>query len=125
MIDWKKYPNFRASEFICKHCGREGIQEELLDKLQALRHAYAKPIFITSGYRCPQHPVEVVKKEPGAHTSGEAVDIGCSGQEAYTLIKLALGLGFTGIGVKQKGGADRFIHLDIMAESPRPNIWSY
>lgn len=125
MIDWKKYPNFEPYELACKHCGRDGVQEELLDKLQALRRAYGKPIFITSGYRCPQHPVEAAKREPGTHAKGDAVDIACNGQDAYTLIKLALQLGFTGIGVKQKGVGDRFIHLDIMDESPRPNIWSY
>ena len=36
-------------------------------------------------------------------------------------------VGFTGIGVNQKGGA-RFLHLDTIESSParpRPTIWSY
>jgi len=37
---------------------------------------------------------------------------------------LALELGFTGIGVQQKG-TGRFPHLDTLEEPPRPNVWSY
>jgi hypothetical protein len=33
-------------------------------------------------------------------------------------------MGFTGIGVQQKGSR-RFIHLDVLQNPPRPNVWSY
>ena len=54
----------------------------------------------------------------------------CSGHKAFEIVKLAMELGFTGIGVKQNGiHAKRFIHLDTMPKksitSPRPWIWSY
>ena len=95
-----------------------------MGKLQALRTAYGKPMRITSGYRCPQHPIEAKKAAPGSHASGCAVDIGVDGQDAYRLLKLAFVAGFNGIGVNQKG-AGRFIHLDTLESAPRPNVWSY
>jgi uncharacterized protein YcbK (DUF882 family) len=93
-------------------------------KLQALRMAYGKPMRITSGFRCAQHPIEAKKMKPGAHASGCACDVAVDGQQAYHLIRHALQLGFTGIGVNQKTSG-RFIHLDMLEEAPRPNIWSY
>jgi uncharacterized protein YcbK (DUF882 family) len=95
-----------------------------MGRLQQLRNAYGKPMRITSGYRCPDHPVEAKKSTPGVHTMGMAADIAVSGTDAYELLNLAFGHGFTGIGVNQKGGS-RFIHLDTMREPPRPNVWSY
>ena len=96
-----------------------------MDKVQELRNRYGKPMPETSGYRCPKHPQEATKTVPGAHQLGLAIDIGLQGKEAYDLLKLAMEMGFTGIGVNQKGNG-RFIHLDIATnELPRPMIWSY
>jgi uncharacterized protein YcbK (DUF882 family) len=123
-MDWKKYPNFTAAEFACSHCGANEVKESLLEKLQVLRTKYGKPMKITSGYRCPKHPIEAKKTEPGAHASGLACDVGVTGADAHEILKLALELGFTGIGVQQKG-TGRFIHLDLMTSPNRPTVWSY
>ena len=124
LMDWK-YPNFTRQEMACRHCGAEGIRPELMDKLQALRTAYGRPMTVTSGYRCTKHPAEINKAVYGAHTMGLAVDIGVSGKEAYEVAKLAFEHGFTGIGFQQKGDG-RFVHLDVVEEKlPRPSIWSY
>jgi uncharacterized protein YcbK (DUF882 family) len=123
-MDWSKYPNFKADEFSCKHCGQNKMQPEFMDKLQELRNLYGKPMKITSGYRCPKHPIEAAKKASGAHSTGLAADIGVDGSEAHKILSLALQLGFTGIGVQQKG-AGRFIHVDTVKSPPRPNVWSY
>jgi zinc D-Ala-D-Ala carboxypeptidase len=124
MIDWGRYPNFSASEFVCRHTGNENMQQEFMDKLQALRFAYGKPMRITSGYRHPTHPIEARKNAPGPHTTGCAVDIAVSRGDAYRVLELAFALGFTGIGVQQKGDG-RYIHLDTLTEDARPTIWSY
>jgi hypothetical protein len=55
------------------------------------------------------------------HSRGIAVDIAIQGPEAVRLLDLALELGFTGIGVQQKGDG-RFLHLDTR---DTPAIWSY
>ena len=124
-MDWSLYVNFSAKEFECQHCGKNEMKSEFMGKLQALRMRYGKPMKITSGYRCPEHPIEAKKEKPGAHASGLACDVGIDGQQAYELMKDAFALGFTGIGVSQKGSGPRFIHLDMLEEAPRPNIWSY
>lgn len=123
-MDWTKYPNFSESEFRCRHCGKVEMSPYFMARLQQLRNAYGKPMIITSGYRCPDHPVEAKKSTPGVHTMGMAADIAVSGSDAYELLNLAFGHGFTGIGVNQKGDG-RFIHLDTWREPPRPNVWSY
>jgi uncharacterized protein YcbK (DUF882 family) len=124
MMDWSKYPSFQAIEFDCKHCGKNEMKPEFMEKLQELRTLYGKPLRITSGYRCPKHPIEAKKTAPGAHASGLACDVGVTGADAHEILKLALELGFTGIGVQQKG-TGRFIHLDLMTSPNRPTVWSY
>ena len=104
------------------------MDEAFLDRLQALRNKVG-PLVISSGYRSVAHPVEVVKGKPGTHTMGRAVDIVCRGEKAVEVLKYALQLGFTGIGVKQHGKEGRFLHLDDLTSDsyhgPRPTVWSY
>ncbi len=126
-MNWNDYPNFSKSEFDCKHSGFNQMKPEFMYKLQKLREAYGKPMRITSGYRHKTHPIEAKKSKIGAHATGQAADIGVDRGDAYELLKLALELGFTGIGIQQKGGG-RFIHLDTLEASAdfiRPTIWSY
>ena len=59
--------NFKEEEFSCKHCGKNGISHELINKLQSLRTELDFPFIITSGYRCEDHPIEAKKKTPGTH----------------------------------------------------------
>jgi uncharacterized protein YcbK (DUF882 family) len=121
------WENFTLEEFACKHCGKNEISHDLIDKLQELREECEFPFIITSGYRCSEHPAEINKDKPGMHAKGLAVDILVSGSQAYEVVSAAPSFGFTGIGVNQKG-KDRFIHLDINGDKNgkiRPYIWSY
>ena len=122
------WPNFSREEFACQHCGRNEIQDTFIDSLQIIRTRVGFPLIITSGYRCPEHPIEARKDSPGAHTTGLAADIAVSHEQAYKVLQAALGSHrFSGIGIQQKGG-DRFIHLDDIVgspERPRPTVWSY
>ena len=120
--DWKKYPNFARNEFACHETGEMEMQPEFMERLQRLRTAYGKPMVITSGYRSPRHSIEAAKAVPGAHAQGIACDIACTGSDAYDLIALAMGMGFTGIGISQHDGQPRYVHLDT---KPRRAIWSY
>lgn len=121
-MDWSKYQNFSKREFDCRETGENRMSAEFMDKLQALRIRYGKPMRITSGYRSPRHSIEAAKANPGTHAQGIACDVGVQGADALLLVKLALDMGFTGIGVSQKSTGARFIHLDI---APRMAIWSY
>jgi uncharacterized protein YcbK (DUF882 family) len=126
-MDWNRWPNFSPEEFRCKHTGKLHMHGGFVDKLQNLRTLHGKPLRVTSGYRDATHPIEAAKAVPGAHASGRAADIAVQGEEAIKIIELAIKLGFTGIGVQQKGNG-RFIHLDDLPNAPgrpRPHIWSY
>ncbi len=127
MLSWAKYPNFTASEFRCKHTGKLEMDANFMERLQALRAEYGKPMAISSGYRHETHPIEAAKETPGAHSTGRACDVRVMGGDALNLIALAVKNGFTGVGVKQKGG-QRFLHLDDLPHDdkrPRPWVWSY
>jgi zinc D-Ala-D-Ala carboxypeptidase len=128
MSDWSRWPNFSITEMRCKHTGKDGMHPEFMDRLQALRVKYARPMKITSAYRHETHPVEAKKRTPGAHTKGRAVDVAVLGADAYRLVQLATEFGFTGIGVSQKPDGARFIHLDDVTSKDgfaRPALWSY
>lgn len=126
MTKWDNYKNFDREEFACQETGECHMRDDFMTMLQQLRDELGEPIRITSGYRDPRHSIEASKPEGrlSAHTRGLAADIACDGQMAHKIIKIAMRLGFTGIGVSQKG-ASRFVHLDTFEGSPRPNIWSY
>lgn len=125
IIDWGKY--FSEDEFKCSATGECNMDQEFINKMNQLREYYGQPMVITSGYRARTHPIELKKKTPGVHHDGLAADVKVSKGDAYQLMSLAFELGFTGIGVQQKGSG-RFIHLDTSEHStfrPRPTVWSY
>ena len=123
------YKYFKPSELICSHTGEDGMQEDFMLKLDALREELGFPFKISSAYRSPKHPIESAKKTPGAHTEGRAVDIRVYGSNAIKLVEAGIKAGMTGVGISQKGSIGlRFIHLDDLEEGgtrPRPWIWSY
>jgi len=123
MIDWARYPNFSKDEFACKHTGFCNMDPKFLEKLQGLRLAYGRPMAVTSGYRHPTHPLEAAKPTPGTHAKGIAADIRVGpGEDVWDIVFLAMNHGFTGIGVSQRQGKPRFIHLDI---GPNKRVWGY
>lgn len=126
---WSVYaPFFSEYEFACKHCGKCLMLPRFMDRLYRLRRQWNKPMLFSSGYRCPEHPVEARNpKGPGVHAMGCAADVLVSGRDAVELLWLAKAEGFTGFGINQKGSG-RYLHLDDAPDSlrfVRPMIWSY
>jgi len=117
---------FSFDELKCKHCGGLVFDEDFKRTLDNIRRDCGFPLPVSSGYRCPDHPIEIAKDEPGAHCSGKAVDIKVSGEKALKLVEVALRHGVKRIGVSQKGDhSKRFVHLDNELDLPNPTIWSY
>ena len=116
--------NFTDDELRCQcGCGQVNpnpLFKVLMGKVQELRDMYGKALTVTSAYRCPEHPMEANKPKSGQHSIA-AIDLGVSRMGAYEVLRLAFSMGFTGIGVNQKGD-HRFIHLDIRES---PTVWSY
>lgn len=124
-----RHTHFSPAELRC-HCGNCDstgfeMRPQTMEKFEKLREITQLPLIISSAYRCPEHNARVSSTGlDGPHTTGQALDLTCSSQVAYRIIKIALDLGFTGIGVCQTG-PNRFIHLDDIEGKPRPNVWSY
>lgn len=126
MEGWR-WPNFTPSELRQRHDDRVYVVNDFLDKIQDLRTRLGFSLPVTSYYRSPEYNETVsTTGSEGPHTTGRAIDLGVSGEDAFTLLQAAMQLGFTGIGVKQKGPwAGRFIHLDDIHGDNRPRVWSY
>ena len=64
------------------------------------------------------------KTKPGEHAHGAAVDIACVGGEAtFKLVKAAIIVGFTRIGISRK---KNFVHVGVGYEgAPKMTIWTY
>lgn len=124
--NWR-WDDFTPDEMRCKETGELDMDEQFMDRLQALRTEFDQPMTVSSGYRSRKHSAERDKATIGTHVEGKAVDIRVHGREALRLVGMAIMHGFTGIGVSQQGD-HRFIHLDTAsatAARPRPHIWSY
>ena len=118
-------PNFSDAELTCK-CGCGMLpKQDFMDKIQKLRELVGFTLPVSSAARCPKHNSKVSQTGlQGPHTTGRAIDLQVTGENAYNVLKTALAMNsFTGIGIQQKGGG-RFIHLDDLKNN-RPTIWSY
>jgi len=111
---------FKVEDFDCQETGENEMNIEFLKKLDHLRQVCGFPFYITSGYRSPNHSIEKSKRSgPGTHAQGIAADIAVSGgQQRMQIIKHAVAMGFTGIGV-----AKGFVHVDI--RDSYPVAWCY
>lgn len=130
-MDWDGIYHFKRSEFACK-CGNcdessaDNMGVDVVEALDAMRSEYQKPIRVTSGWRCANHPAERTKDKPGSHNRGMAVDVACRYSEAFDILELAIKSGtFARIGIQQKGDG-RFLHLQMCDDiQPTRTIFSY
>jgi|TARA_R110000782_G_scaffold73400_1_gene146821 zinc D-Ala-D-Ala carboxypeptidase len=110
---------FTRKEFDCQQTGENEMQDEFIHSLDALRHECGFSFRITSGYRSPSHSIEARKATPGTHAQGIAADIGTTdGSERYIIVKNAMAMGFSGIGIHKT-----FVHVDTRTTTPV--VWTY
>ena len=69
--------NFKVSEFACKHCGENKIDQRVLNMCQEIRDYLNVPVRINSGYRCEIHNKNVGGVKGSKHTKGFAADLSC------------------------------------------------
>ena len=114
-----EYLYFKREDFDCQETGENEMDAEFIRRVDELRSAVGRPLYITSGYRSPQHSLEAKKSKPGTHAQGIACDIAvANGVERRQLVKQAFYLGFRGIGV-----AKTFVHVDT--RETEPVLWVY
>lgn len=109
--------HFNKREFACK-CGKVHEYEmnpELITRLEKLHDLLnASAIYISSGYRCPEHSKNVGGYFNDAHTKSIAADItatDASGKtyDSDTIAEAAEICGFNGIGIISKTA----VHVDV------------
>jgi len=115
---------FQVHHFTCNHCHKNQIQQEILNKLQALKNhlGFDYDIYITSGYRCKMHNKNIGGVANSQHILGMAADIRIitkdgewlSGGEIAELVEKSGVFGDGGMGIY-----DSFVHLDARGEFAR------
>jgi citrate lyase synthetase len=120
--------HFDFEEFDCPSLEGSGLPTtdggkmnlDFLHKLDKARELAGVPFIITSGYRTPQHNLDVGGRVGSSHIKGLAVDISCdnSGNRERILTAL-IQVGFRRIGI-----AKSFIHTDLDHDKPNA-IWLY
>ena len=114
---------FTLEEFKCHHCGSlppAGMSPVLLQKLDDLRVMLGRPIYVTSGYRCPYHNANVGGVSNSQHVLGKAADIYSPGISPSYLADLAVKIGFDGI-----GRYSSFVHVDCRDDGNSPNYYRW
>lgn len=106
--DIKIAPHFSLREFECRCCGAVKISPDLVDLLERLRDVLARPIVVTSGYRCAAHNEEVGGATKSYHLLGRAADIACAPDEQRSAASAARELGFAEVIC---GGDKCYLHL--------------
>jgi len=123
-----RWPKFTPAEMACRKTGVVLIRPSFMDDLQLIRNRLSFALPITSGYRSPEHNMNVSSTGAmeGPHVSGQAVDIGIKFADAFALIKIAIEYEFKGIGTRQHGKLPgRFVHLDKWDGRKTESLWTY
>lgn len=132
-MDWTRIKHFSPAtdtRLMCScGCGGE-MNQDFMERLDALRARLSFPFIVRSGYRCPDVNERVsTTGRNGPHTTGRAVDLYLLGSRVFELLQFAPAFGMTGIGFKLHGPHERrFVHLDNLESEGnrrRPICWSY
>ncbi len=103
--------HFSEAELACRHCGVNGVVQDLLDALEAFRAVAGAPVALNCAYRCPTHNAAVGGVPNSQHVMGRAADVHVKGKAARELYELALQVpAIKGLGVSDH---DNYLHLDV------------
>ncbi len=107
---------FKLSEFGCHCCRRAIVARGLIVSLEMLRRAWAAPIIVNSGYRCPAHNAEVGGSPSSRHMIGCAADIRPVDLELITPFQNLVGALFGKLSGWEIKMYPRFVHLAVPRE---------
>lgn len=107
----------------CPCCGKNEMQQEVIDFYgYILRFIDIEDIYITSGYRCPEHNKKVGGAGNSAHVKGMALDITVTDKISILYAAAEMGSklfpGGTGIGFYPRGYGN-IVHIDRRITSAR------
>lgn len=115
MGDWH-WPDFTPHEMRSKSDGKLMINDDAMDKLQALRDMLGEPMLITSAYRSPAHNKKVGGVKNSMHLQARAFDVDMTGHDWGKMEEFARAAGFTGFGFYENSN---FMHMD----TGKPRSW--
>ena len=105
-----RWKNFSPVEIACRGSGSLRINEDALDKLQALRDRLGKPLIVRSAYRSPAHNRAVGGAPRSTHMDGTAFDIAMANHDPVAFEAAAREVGFLGFGFYPRSD---FMHIDL------------
>lgn len=102
---WKEFTSsdtakrYRIQNEITSFEVRDNILALVENVLQPLRDSWGHPLFINSGYRCPELNAKVGGVPTSQHVLGQAADVACHDPYELARLILKLGLDFDQIGM--------------------------
>lgn len=97
----------------------EGLDSELVAKLDWARGRAQVPFIITSGKRSPAENERVMGVDASAHIKGLAVDLRCADSPTrYRMLQALILAGFKRIGIY-----DKHLHVDLDESLPQEVAW--
>ena len=115
-------PNFSRAEMSCRcGCGLDYMDEQFMKMLQQLGNQLG-PLPVTSGVRCEKHNHESGGYPKSAHLQSKGADILIFGLRALQLVEEARRIGFSGLGISQKGDKSSRSFIWIYYPEPRYGV---
>lgn len=108
--------NFTLNEFHCRcgefRCHLTLVHPKLVETLQTLRELLARPLYLSSGFRCESHNERIGGRTRSYHTRGMAADVVCAtGAQMDELAESAAGI--PAIGAIGSYPGPGYLHLDV------------
>lgn len=111
--DFQITPNFNLREFQCPCCHAVVLHRRLAAAMQRLRGLCARPLVVTSGYRCAPHNAAVGGVANSFHRRGLAADVAVPAGSQSLFREMAKEAGFArAIAYPERS----FVHLEVSDE---------
>ena len=120
---WESIIHFTYDEYDSPDSIDSGLlmNPEFIFTLDQIRSKVGFPLFISSGFRTPEHNAKVAKVEKSAHTFGLAADLVVHNSKERDAV---LGASYL-FKITRKGIGNTFVHLDMDYTKPQHVSWLY
>lgn len=108
-VDKWRWKNFTPKEMSCRGDQNLMVDEDAMDKLQALRGKIGKPFHILSAYRSPSYNKKIGGATRSQHMVAKAFDVSMANHDRKEFEVEARKAGFTGFGFYP---SMNFMHID-------------